>query len=323
MRNSNARQEQAEALLMLPPAAQPLVASSYSSQAPAAAVDVNDLIEQYVSWLFSLPLSSATLFSYYLLQLTQGVLLPPQPSPPLLDSIAAPDAELLPPHLVSSPSALSLPPNSTLSLSCLRVLGSDEKHEVLVQLISSRVYMQRCMEMMTHGPLLAASRIAVALLSLLSLPAPLSSSPTASPQQHSPLLLLRSYHLSASLPLLISRTAWALSPAAVVSPPLSAPPEGSNDPSNAEHLRYYSAYYLHEVSVSTLRSLHVQLLQLQSALREEEGWVRAQKRALLLAALRAGRAAGAGGAGIGLSTLLSDSLYDRHLLSELFAYIWL
>ena len=316
MGNSNARQEQAEALLQLPAAAQPSIAPLDPTPIPAADAPVAG---EYLAWLFSLPLSSATLFSYYLLQLTQGVLLPPQPSPPLLDSIAAPPAELLPPHLASS-SFASPAPVSPPSLSCLRVLDSDEKREMLVQLVSSRVHMQRCMAMMRHGPLLAASRIAVALLSLLSLPALLPSSPP----QHSPVLLIRSYHLAASLPLLISRTAWALSPAAVVSHPASAPPEGSDDPSDAEHLPYYSAYYLHEVSVATLRSLHTQLLLLQSALKEEPGYVRAQKRAVLLAVLRAGRAAGGGSAGsAGLSTLLSDSLYDRHLLSEMFAYIWL
>jgi len=162
--------------------------------------------------------------------------------------------------------------------------------------------------MMRDGPLLAAWRIAQSLLTMLTLPPPtpfLASStlsPLTSPAL--PLHLLRSHQLTHSLHPLLSRIDWSLSPAAL-----------SADQSTA------ASYYLHDVTVAQLRRLRSDVVRLLELMREDVGWVRQQRRAVLLGVWR-GREGWSGGGGGSLGALAADRLFDVQLVREMFSYVW-
>ena len=178
--------------------------------------------------------------------------------------------------------------------------------------LADRQRMMVCFRMMRDGPLLAASRVAQALLAALALPVPtqLTSSafsPSLSPTPL-PLQLIRSHQLRHALSPLPPRIDWALSPAAL------------SDEQSAE-----AAYYLYEVEVAQVRRLRSDVLRLLELMCEEEGWVRAQRRAVLLGVWRGQRGrGGAGGSGGGgsLSVFGGDAMFDVQLLREMFSYVW-
>ena len=163
-----------------------------------------------------------------------------------------------------------------------------------------------CLRMMHDGPLLAACRIAQALLTMLTLspPAPRTSS-AFSPLTSSvlPLHLLRSHQLCYALRPLLARVDWSLSSAAL------------SDEQSA-----VAAYYMHEVSVVQLRRLRSDVLRLLELMREDEGWARQQRRAVLLGVWRGQYGRSGGGGNVGL--LAADQLFDVQLLREMFSYVW-
>ena len=86
---------------LLPPPAPPpphvdLSAALLTTSPPLPSLPTH--LQLYIDWLFSLPPSSASHFACYLLHLTQSVVLPPVPTPPLVDLIAAPPIESYPPE---------------------------------------------------------------------------------------------------------------------------------------------------------------------------------------------------------------------------------
>ena len=132
-----------------------------------------------------------------------------------------------------------------------------------------------------------------------------------------PATLLRSYHLSSLLRPLQAKVAWALSPAAVADPPAvdAASVEGEGE----EGVRDYREYWLHEVSVEQMRLLQRHLATLVSLLQQDPAVARAQQRATLQATVRIGE----GGAAVnGLWYAVRDDLWDRHLMRDMFQYVW-
>ena len=265
-----------------------------------------NLVQEYVDWLFSLPLSSTPQFAWYLLSLTRGMLLPTTPSPSILSDISSPPPTSLPPPLLPPSHAL---PCSSFTFTSFLFLTSTQTTEALSLLLHSRAHCLRLVQHLTAGPLLASFRISLCLLSLLHpCPSPLSLS---SPVDTAPLMLLRCYHLSSLLPPLIRRTQWALSPAAV-----------SDDGGGEEH----GDWWMHEVSVEQLRLLAKHLARLHVLLKPDVGYVRAQQKALLLAAVRKGegtaREEDERGVVNGLWGAVRDELWERNLLREMFNYVW-
>ena len=252
-------------------------------------------VAAYLDWLFSLPPSSAPQFACYLLHLTQGTLLPPFPTPPLLDSIASPPLDCYPPDVPYTP-----PPEAPAGVVYCTLSGEETSAALLGGVLHSRRRTALCLRMMRDGPLLAACRVAQSLLAALALP---HSTPLAADATASPLQLLRSHQLCHDLRPLLSRVDWALSPAAL-----------------SEEQAAEAAYYLHEVEVAQLRRLRGDLARLLELMREDEGWVRQQRRALLLGVWRGRRGRSGGGGSVGAWAV--DELFDVQLLREVFDYVW-
>ena len=164
-----------------------------------------------------------------------------------------------------------------------------------------------CLRMMSDGPLLAACRIAQSLMSVLALPSPTQlTSPAFSPPNSSsaaPLQLLRSHQLCRLLRPLLARVDWSLSAAAL-----------------SEEQSTVAVYYLHEVTVAQLRRLRSDVLRLLDLMREDEGWSRQQRRAVLSGVWRGQHGRNDGGGSVGL--MAADRLFDVQLLREVFSYIW-
>jgi len=181
-----------------------------------------------------------------------------------------------------------------------RTLSAEETSGALLDgVLHSRRRTLSCLQMMRDGPLLAACRIAQSLLVALALP---HSTPLIA-NAASPLQMLRSHQLCHALRPLLSRVDWSLSPTAL------------SDERAAE-----AAYYLHEVTVAQLRRLRADVLRLLELMREDEGWMRQQKRALLLGVLR-GRCGGGGGGG-SVGVWAADVLFDVQLLRDVFSHVW-
>lgn len=258
-------------------------------------------IAAYLDWLFSLPPSSASQFACYLLHLTQGIILPPIPPPFVVDLIASPPFDCFPSNVQPHTTARNPPPANIV----YRTLSTDETSAaLLVGVLSSRGRVVVCAGMMCDGPLLAACRIAQSLLTILTLPPPTHTHLSPTTTSSSPLHLLRSHQLCRLLRPLLSRVDWSLSSAAL------------SDEQSTE-----AAYYLCEVTVVQLRRLRSDVLRLCELMSEDAGWVRQQRRAVLLGVWR-GQCGVSSGSGGSLGVLAADRLFDVQLLREMFSYVW-
>ena len=180
---------------------------------------------------------------------------------------------------------------------------------MVLAVFADRRRLELCFTMALDGPLLAACRIVQALLAALALPTTPTPLTTTTTHTTTPLHLLRTHQLTGRLAPLQARLAWALSPAAV----------SGADGQDGGGVQC-AAYWMHGVEVVQLRRLQADVARLAELGREDAGWARQQRRAVLLGVWR-GRC-GQSGVGGSLGVFAADRFFDVQLVREVFGYVW-